>query len=206
MIEAPPHAQRRRRPELLHVRDEEDDWIRTWLYPAILNRQYEHLPTFCFVCGIIGHAEHLCPKRFEQNIAETAKPYGIGLRAVMRKKNYLIGAQWLRTGREEETAMEGGAIGQTSSGGQGVHESKIMEVDGEISGVNGSVRIPIIEVPAINAKISKESVQAGKSGGVALLWRHGNEAQLLGYGRDYIDVEIVGDNGQKWRLTETTLE
>ncbi|KAM6554291.1 hypothetical protein CsatB_015053 [Cannabis sativa] len=129
-----------------------------WLWA---NFKYEHLPTFCFVCGIIGHAERLCPKRFEQTIAETAKPYGIGLRAVMKKKNYLIGAQWLRTGREEETAMEGGAIGQTSSGGQGVNASKIMEVDGEISGVNGSVRIPVIETPSINARISMESVQAG---------------------------------------------
>ncbi|KAF4377419.1 hypothetical protein G4B88_026372 [Cannabis sativa] len=168
----------------------------------------------------------------------------------MKKKNYLIGAQWLRTGREEETAMEGGAIGQTSSGGQGVNASKIMEVDGDVSGVNGSVSIPVNESQSINAKISMESVQAGgdkinkeipymhatdclldtkkrrmedimgkriglrvavglegaisfdvqgKSGGVALLWRHENEAQLLGYGRDYIDVEIVGDNGHKWR-------
>ncbi|KAM6581024.1 hypothetical protein CsatA_004798 [Cannabis sativa] len=132
-----------------------------WLWA---NFKYEHLPTFCFVCGIIGHAEHLCPKRFEQTIAETAKPYGIGLRAVMKKKNYLIGAQWLRTGREEETAMEGGAIGQTSSGGQGVNASKIMEVDGEISGVNGSVRIPVIETPSINARISMESVQAEEDG------------------------------------------
>ncbi|KAF4351062.1 hypothetical protein F8388_000620 [Cannabis sativa] len=79
----------------------------------------------------------------------------------MKKKNYLIGAQWLRTGREEETAMEGGAISQTSSGGQGVNASKIMDVDGDVSGVNGSVSIPVNESQSINAKISMESVQAG---------------------------------------------
>ncbi|XP_060974462.1 uncharacterized protein At4g02000-like [Cannabis sativa] len=29
------------------------------------NFKYEHLPTFCFICGIMGHSESFCPQRFE---------------------------------------------------------------------------------------------------------------------------------------------
>lgn len=38
--------------------------------------KYERLPTFCFICRIIGHAEKFCPKLFEGGIdKETAGPY-----------------------------------------------------------------------------------------------------------------------------------
>ncbi|KAF4366498.1 hypothetical protein F8388_003736 [Cannabis sativa] len=174
----------------------------------------------------------------------------------MKKKNYLIGAQWLRSGREEETVAEGGVHGQASSGGKAVIAPKIMEIDRENPGVFGSGVIGFgtifgKEDHLINAVHSTENIEAGgddkhvndtnmesqsqqdivcildnkkrrmedsvekdlrvvvgfegavscdvqgKSGGVALLWRHESEAQLLGYGKNYIDVEIHGDNGQK---------
>lgn len=41
----------------------------------------------------------------------------------------------------------------------------------------------------------------GRSGGVALLWREENNARLLGYSRNHIDVEITGNGLQPWRLT-----
>ncbi|XP_060965514.1 uncharacterized protein LOC133034443 [Cannabis sativa] len=64
---------------------ENGDWI--WA-----NFQYEHLPTFCFACGIIGNSERFCPRRFDQPLEQIAKPYGIGMRAQLKKQNYLIGA------------------------------------------------------------------------------------------------------------------
>uniref|UniRef100_A0A803NTY0 Endonuclease/exonuclease/phosphatase domain-containing protein n=1 Tax=Cannabis sativa TaxID=3483 RepID=A0A803NTY0_CANSA len=47
------------------------------------------------------HSERFCIKRFDQDIDQIVKPYGIGMKALMRKKNYLIGAQWLRTGNDD---------------------------------------------------------------------------------------------------------
>ncbi|XP_060962192.1 uncharacterized protein LOC133032303 [Cannabis sativa] len=41
----------------------------------------------------------------------------------------------------------------------------------------------------------------GKSGGVAMLWRDSSDVKLLGYGGNYIDVEILENDGRKWRLT-----
>ncbi|KAM6592517.1 hypothetical protein CsatA_000220 [Cannabis sativa] len=99
------------------------DWI--WA-----NFKYEHIPTFCFVCGIIGHSERFCPRRFDEDYDPLVKPYGNGMRAQTKKKNYLIGAQWLRTGSEQNTAVDGG--GGVRRSGEIPADSigpKIMEID-----------------------------------------------------------------------------
>ncbi|CAH9111480.1 unnamed protein product [Cuscuta europaea] len=43
--------------------------------------KYEKLPSFCFVSGIIRHADRYCPLVYEHKSGELAKPYGVGLRA-----------------------------------------------------------------------------------------------------------------------------
>ncbi|KAM6568954.1 hypothetical protein CsatB_016939 [Cannabis sativa] len=102
---------------------ENGEWI--WA-----NFKYEHLPTFCFVCGIIGHSERFCPKRFDQPIDQLKKPYGIGMRAQMKKKNYLIGAQWLRTGHDDGgVAVLSGVSGNSGAGADASSLPKIMEID-----------------------------------------------------------------------------
>ncbi|KAM6552563.1 hypothetical protein CsatB_013325 [Cannabis sativa] len=58
------------------------------------------------------------------------KPYGIGMKAQMKKKNYLIGAQWLRTGNEVGGAVGGGGVSRAAgAGGEAPFSPKIMEVD-----------------------------------------------------------------------------
>lgn len=44
---------------------------------------YERLPTFCFLCGILGHGEAKCPLRYEEEFVapEGELPYGNWLRA-----------------------------------------------------------------------------------------------------------------------------
>ncbi|XP_060968426.1 uncharacterized protein LOC133035982 [Cannabis sativa] len=102
---------------------ENGEWI--WA-----NFKYEHLPTFCFVCGIIGHSERFCPKRFDQPIDQLKKPYGIGMRAQMKEKNYLIGAQWLRTGHDDGgVAVLSGVSGNSGAGADASSLPKIMEID-----------------------------------------------------------------------------
>ncbi|XP_060965486.1 uncharacterized protein LOC133034418 [Cannabis sativa] len=66
------------------------------------NFKYEYVPTFCFICGIIGHTERFCPKLF------STLPIGSPSRMVPsfvlpRRRNYQIGSRWLRDGKGKET-------------------------------------------------------------------------------------------------------
>uniref|UniRef100_A0A8R7P8H5 CCHC-type domain-containing protein n=1 Tax=Triticum urartu TaxID=4572 RepID=A0A8R7P8H5_TRIUA len=44
--------------------------------------KYEHLPDFCYSCGIIGHTERSCPST---NRRGTARQFGPDLRALIYK-------------------------------------------------------------------------------------------------------------------------
>lgn len=57
--------------------------------------RYERLPTFYFVCGIIGHPEKFCPKAFEGVNMETEKPFGAWLRAASQRSTPTAGQHWL---------------------------------------------------------------------------------------------------------------
>ncbi|KAF4402784.1 hypothetical protein G4B88_010236 [Cannabis sativa] len=63
-----------------------------------VNFKYEKLPTFCFICGIIGHAERFCPRLFEKPLHLHDKPYGLELRAPNQRRQSSFWAQWLRSG------------------------------------------------------------------------------------------------------------
>lgn len=65
--------------------------------------KYENVPTFCFICGIIGHADKFCSKLFDVPENEITRPFGACMRAQLRKQNNLIGSKWLRNGDEPTT-------------------------------------------------------------------------------------------------------
>ncbi|KAF4350690.1 hypothetical protein G4B88_015414 [Cannabis sativa] len=73
------------------------------------NFKYEFLPTFCFICGILGHAEKFCPKRFDSPADQLAQPYGIWMKAQPRRRHHLIGSQWLRNGDDDDMENPGGS-------------------------------------------------------------------------------------------------
>ncbi|XP_062112483.1 uncharacterized protein LOC133823643 [Humulus lupulus] len=60
------------------------------------NFKYERLPTFCFICGILGHSENFCHKMFDEGDENMARPYGLFMRAPERRGQKQIGARWLR--------------------------------------------------------------------------------------------------------------
>lgn len=68
------------------------DWI---------NFKYENVPTFCFICGVIGHSDKFCARLFDTPENEIVKPYGSWMRAPLRRQTKLIGEKWLRNGVEE---------------------------------------------------------------------------------------------------------
>lgn len=62
--------------------------------------KYENIPTFCFICGIIGHSDKFCSKLFDTPENAIIRPYGAWMRAQLRKQNNLVGSRWLRNGEE----------------------------------------------------------------------------------------------------------
>lgn len=63
-----------------------------------VNFRYEGIPTFCFICGMIGHGEKFCDKIFESPVDEIERPYGAWMKAEPRRRNHTMGAKWLRQG------------------------------------------------------------------------------------------------------------
>lgn len=57
--------------------------------------RYERLPTFCFLCGVIGHGEKVCAKMLESSEQHKEKPFGPSLRAESRRNAPNSGEQWL---------------------------------------------------------------------------------------------------------------
>lgn len=75
----------------MKIKKAADDWY--WI-----NFKYENVPTFCFICGLLGHSEKFCGRLFVTPEADIVKPYGSWLRAPFRKQVKPIGEKWLRNG------------------------------------------------------------------------------------------------------------
>lgn len=58
----------------------------------------------------MGHSEKFCSLIFEKSESEIVKPYGIWMKALLRRQTKLIGSKWLRNGDGEipVTATDGG--------------------------------------------------------------------------------------------------
>lgn len=121
----------------MKLRRSEEQWC--WV-----NFKYEGIPTFCFICGMIGHAEKYCEKLFDTPLEHIEKPYGVWMRAEPRRKTHTMGSKWLRPGGFSPTSiseMEGDAgegsggsvkggeiiLGGVNLGGVGNSGTKIVE-------------------------------------------------------------------------------
>ncbi|KAM6583995.1 hypothetical protein CsatB_010997 [Cannabis sativa] len=67
-----------------------------WFYAYF---KYERVPTFCFICGIMGHAEKLCNKVYDIPASQIVKPYSLEMKAPLRRQNFLTASPWLRSGK-----------------------------------------------------------------------------------------------------------
>ncbi|CAN1825599.1 hypothetical protein LINPERHAP1_LOCUS31224 [Linum perenne] len=57
--------------------------------------RYEKLPTFCFICGLIGHVERNCQIQFRNYGSEIERKWGPELRALPRSNKPKGGERWL---------------------------------------------------------------------------------------------------------------
>nr|GLL37548.1 uncharacterized protein LOC109174453 [Ipomoea trifida] len=64
----------------------------TWV---LIDFRYERLPTFCFLCGVIGHGDRVCPKIVHGIDRSAEKPFGVWLRAGGRRAAPTSGQRWV---------------------------------------------------------------------------------------------------------------
>lgn len=86
----------------MKLRKSEKEW--SWV-----NFKYEVIPTFCFICGIIGHGERFCARIFDTPIENIEKPYGPWIRADPKRKTHTLVAKWLRNGGSFQATKSDGA-------------------------------------------------------------------------------------------------
>lgn len=73
----------------LRLKKDDGEWI-------TVEFRYERLPTFCFLCGIIGHGEKVCAKMLDLDVKQKDRPFGSYLRAVnYRRGTPMTGEQWI---------------------------------------------------------------------------------------------------------------
>jgi hypothetical protein len=78
-----------------------------------VNFKYEKLGIFCFVCGIMGHAENKCEVRFAMEQDDGVRKWSADIRADVRRQGGRLSSRWLR---EEKNGRP--ETGGSSSAGQ----------------------------------------------------------------------------------------
>lgn len=90
-----------------------------------VNFKYEHAPMLCFICGLMGHSDSFCPHLFDIPKEDIVRPYGVWMKVVPRRRNNLIGSQWLRTFEDCLPDVAGTTKGRGALSSQQDHPSNL---------------------------------------------------------------------------------
>ncbi|PNY14674.1 hypothetical protein L195_g011358 [Trifolium pratense] len=77
--------------------------------------KYEKLGIFCFVCGVMGHAENRCEVRFSLEQDDGSREWSSELRAEPRRQGGRMSSRWLREERGGRSENDGGNVAGQSS-------------------------------------------------------------------------------------------
>jgi hypothetical protein len=84
-----------------------------------VNFKYEKLGIFCFICGIMGHAENKCEIRYAMEQDDGRREWSADIRAEPRRQGGRLVSRWLREekgGQDETSGSSGeGRVEQTNS-------------------------------------------------------------------------------------------
>ncbi|KAF4355737.1 hypothetical protein G4B88_030337 [Cannabis sativa] len=61
--------------------------------------RYENVPTFCFICGLMGHSECFCPRLFDNPKHLIVKPYSLHMKTASRRHQNFTESPYLRSGK-----------------------------------------------------------------------------------------------------------
>jgi hypothetical protein len=86
------------------VKDREGKW-------CTVKFKYEKLGIFCFVCGVMGHAENKCEVRFSMEQDDGVREWSAEIRAENRRQGGRLTSRWLRDDGGGSSEAHGGARG-----------------------------------------------------------------------------------------------
>lgn len=150
------------------------------------NFKYEGVPTFCFICGMIGHSEKFCERIFETPLELIEKPYGIWMRAEPKRRQHTIGSKWLKQGGSIPVAS---TAAESAGGGNRVN-SIIVAGEGSNNGKSGIATSRIDDDQRDVTDSNSQGIIRAKNLGSGLL----NDKGILNEGREY-DKSNLEDNG-----------
>lgn len=80
--------------------------------------RYEKLPTFCFVCGCIGHTEQSCEVLFSEGVDDGVRGWSVEVRADARRGPGGSRSRWLKDDRRNPNDVGGEKDGETDEMGR----------------------------------------------------------------------------------------
>lgn len=126
--------------------------------------KYERLPTFCFVCGMLGHAGKFCGKEVQADHRWMAKPYSAALRAGSRRGVLTANQRWIAP----ESTVERKLWAGPDSTHTGVEKPNAPEVVEEMDGEGTNLGLnpnPDESNASMNSTVPLAGSEAANQGG-----------------------------------------